>query len=70
MYPGSAPIDEIAGMKKLVISVLSKIIMIALTRSAGNASSPRIVAIKIPQTDSGIRISVMPRQRACNTVVT
>ena len=62
--------DEIAGMKKLVISVLSKIIMMALTNSAGNASKPRIVAIKIPHTDNGIRIRVMPRQRACNTVVT
>ena len=44
--------------------------MIALTSSAGNASRPRIVAMKMPHTDSGMRISVMPRQRACSTVVT
>ena len=31
--------DTIAGMKKLVPSVLSRVIMIALTSSAGNASS-------------------------------
>ncbi len=44
--------------------------MIAATSSAGNASRPRIVATKMPQTDSGIRIIVMPRQRAWSTVVT
>ena len=44
--------------------------MMALTSSAGNASRPRMVAMKMPQTDSGMRISVMPRQRACSTVVT
>ena len=59
-----------AGMKKLVMSVLSNIIMMALTSSAGNASRPRTVAMKMPQTDSGMRISVMPLQRACSTVVT
>ncbi len=57
-------------MKKLVINVLSSSIMIALTSSAGKASRPRIVAMKIPQTESGMRINVMPRQRACRTVVT
>ena len=34
--------------------------MIAATNSAGNASSAMIVAMKMPQTDSGMRISVMP----------
>ena len=57
-------------MKKLVMSVLSNNIMMALTSNAGNASRPRIVAMKMPQTDSGMRISVMPLQRACSTVVT
>ena len=44
--------------------------MIALTSNAGNASRPRIVAMKMPQIDNGMRIRVMPRQRACSTVVT
>ena len=57
-------------MKKLVPSERSSVIMIAATSSAGKASRPRIVAMKMPQTDSGMRISVMPRQRACSTVVT
>ena len=57
-------------MKKLVPSVPSSVIMIAETNSAGNASRPRIVAMKMPQTESGMRISVMPLQRACRTVVT
>ena len=60
----------IAGMKKLVPSRLSSPIMIALTSSAGKASSARIVAMKMPQTDNGMRISVMPRHRACSTVTT
>ena len=59
-----------AGMKKLVPSRLSRPIIMALTSRAGNASKPRIVAMKMPHTDSGMRISVMPRQRACSTVVT
>ncbi len=59
-----------AGMKKLVPIRPSSIIMIADTNRAGNASRPRIVAMKMPHTDSGMRISVMPRQRACSTVVT
>ena len=57
-------------MKKLVPSVWSSVIMIALTNSAGNASRPRIVAMKMPHTVSGRRIIVMPRVRACSTVVT
>ena len=57
-------------MKKLVPISRSSSIMIAATSSAGNASKPRIVATKMPQTDSGSRIIVMPRQRACSTVVT
>ncbi len=57
-------------MKKLVPSVRSSSIMIALTNSAGNASSARIVAMKIAQIVSGSRIMVMPRVRACSTVTT
>jgi hypothetical protein len=57
-------------MKKLVPTTLSSNSMMAPTSSAGNARRPRIVAQKMPHTDSGIRISVMPRQRACSTVVT
>ena len=57
-------------MKKLVPSTRSSVIMTPLTSSAGKASRPRTVAVKIPHTDNGMRISVMPRVRACNTVVT
>ena len=46
------------------------VIMMALTNSAGNASSARIVAMKMPQIVSGSRIIVMPRVRACSTVTT
>ena len=60
----------IAGMKKLVPRWLSSAIMMALTSSAGKARSARMVAMKMPQTDNGMRISVMPRQRACSTVTT
>ena len=59
-----------AGMKKLVPRVLSSSIITPLTKSAGNASSARMVATKMPHTDSGMRSSVMPSQRACSTVVT
>ncbi|MNM99985.1 hypothetical protein D3C81_1125680 [compost metagenome] len=64
------PIDTIAGMKKLVPRVLSSSIITADTNSAGNASSARMVAMKMPHTDSGMRSSVMPSVRACSTVVT
>ena len=57
-------------MKKLVPSAWSSVIMMALTNSAGNASSARIVAMKMPHTVSGSRISVIPRVRACSTVTT
>ena len=57
-------------MKKLVPSRLSRVIMMADTNKAGKASRPRTVAMKMPHTDSGMRIIVMPRQRACSTVVT
>ena len=57
-------------MKKLVPSRLSRVIMTAPTSKAGKASSPSTVAMKMPHTDSGMRINVMPRQRACSTVVT
>ena len=58
-----------AGMKKLVPIRLSSSIITALTNSAGNASRPSTVAAKMPQMDSGMRISVMPRVRACRMVV-
>ena len=57
-------------MKKLVPSVWSSVIMMALTNSAGNASSARMVAMKMPHTVSGRRIIVIPRVRACSTVTT
>ena len=57
-------------MKKLVPSVWSSSIMMALTNRAGNASSARMVAMKMPHTVSGRRIIVMPRVRACSTVTT
>ena len=59
-----------AGIKKLVPRVASSNIMIALTNRAGNASSASTVAIKMPHTVNGMRISVIPRVRACNTVTT
>jgi hypothetical protein len=64
------PIDTTAGTKKLVPSVLSSSIMMADTNSAGNASSARMVAMRMPHTESGMRSSVMPRVRACSVVVT
>ena len=60
----------IAGIKKLVPSNTSSAIMIALTKSAGKANSARMVATKMPHTVSGMRISVMPRVRACRMVTT
>ena len=57
-------------MKKLVPSRRSSSIMTAATNSAGKASSARMVAMKMPHTVSGMRISVMPRVRACSTVTT
>ena len=57
-------------MKKLVPSSLSNSIITAPTNSAGKASSAITVAMKIPHTVSGMRISVMPRARACSTVTT
>ena len=57
-------------MKKLVPSVRSSVIMMALTNKAGKASSARMVAMKMPHTVKGIRIIVIPRVRACNTVTT
>ena len=44
--------------------------MMALTNKAGKASSARTVAMKMPHTVKGKRISVIPRVRACNTVTT
>ena len=57
-------------MKKLVPSTLSRVIITAPTNKAGKASSARIVATKMPQIVSGMRISDMPRVRACSTVTT
>ncbi|MNW19480.1 hypothetical protein D3C71_2194900 [compost metagenome] len=62
--------DSSAGMKKLVLRVLSSSIITPLTNSAGNPTRARMEATKMPQTVSGMRISVMPSQRACSTVVT
>ena len=39
--------------------------MTALTSRAGKASRPSTVAMKMPQTDNGMRIRVMPLVRAC-----
>ncbi|MDT4884409.1 hypothetical protein FQZ97_1205450 [compost metagenome] len=57
-------------MKKLVPIVRSSSSITPLTNSAGKPSSASTVATKMPHTDSGMRSSVMPRQRACSTVVT
>ena len=57
-------------MKKLVPSRRSNSIMTEATNSAGKASSAITVAVKMPHTVSGMRISVMPRVRACSTVTT
>jgi hypothetical protein len=57
-------------MKKLVPSSRSSSIMTALTNSAGKASSAMTVAVKMPQTVSGMRISVMPACAPCSTVTT
>ena len=57
-------------MKKLVPRSLSNIIITQATNRAGKASNARIVATKMPHTESGMRISVMPRVRACSTVTT
>ena len=57
-------------MKKLVPSSRSSSIITEATNRAGKASSAITVAVKIPHTVSGIRISVMPRVRAWSTVTT
>lgn len=57
-------------MKKLVPSNRSKSIMTQATNSAGKASRAMTVAVTMPQTVSGMRISVMPRARPCRTVTT
>ncbi len=57
-------------MKKLVPSSRSNIIITQATKSAGKASIAMTVAVKMPHTVSGIRISVMPRVRPCSTVTT
>ena len=58
------------GMKKLVPSSRSNKVITAATNRAGKASSASTVATKMPHTVSGMRISVMPRVRACSTVTT
>ena len=57
-------------MKKEVPSRRSNSIITQATNSAGKARSAITVAVKMPQTVSGIRISVMPRVRPCSTVTT
>ena len=57
-------------MKKLVSRIRSKVIITAPTNKAGKASSAKTVAVKMPQIVNGMRISVIPRVRACNTVTT
>ena len=57
-------------MKNEVPSRRSKSIITQATNSAGKASSAITVAVKMPQTVSGMRISVMPRVRPCSTVTT
>ncbi|MNS95541.1 hypothetical protein D3C72_1298080 [compost metagenome] len=69
-WSSCCPMEIIAGMKKLVPSRRSNSIMMALTNSAGKASRARIEAMKMPQTESGMRNRVMPWVRACSTVVT
>ena len=44
--------------------------MIHATRRAGKANRARTVAVKMPHTVSGIRISVIPRVLAWRTVIT
>jgi general secretion pathway protein D len=48
----------------------NELIMTAPTSKAGKASNAITVAVKIPQTVRGRRISVIPRVRHCNTVTT
>ena len=69
-YDSCSPISISVGMKKLVPSSRSNNIITLATSSAGNASSAITEAVKMPQTDSGSRISVMPRARPCSTVTT
>ena len=57
-------------MKKLVPSTRSSSIITQPTNRAGKASSARTVAMKIPHTVNGRRISVIPRVRPCSTVTT
>ena len=57
-------------MKKLVPSSRSNSIITAPTNRAGKASSASTVAVKMPHTVRGRRMSVMPRARPCSTVTT
>jgi hypothetical protein len=57
-------------MKKLVPKRLSNKSITPPAKSAGNAKSAITDAIKIPQTDRGMRIKVIPLVRHCRTVVT
>ena len=50
--------------KKLVPIKASRIIMMQATNKAGKASRAMIAATKMPQTEQGIRIRVMPLARA------
>ena len=60
----------IVGIKKLVPSTLSKVIMIELTNRAGKANKANTVAVKIPQIVKGILIKVIPLVLACKIVIT
>ena len=66
---GNFLIPLMVGIKKLVPSTLSKLIINAPTKSAGKANIAKTVAVKIPQTVRGILINVIPLVRACKTVI-
>ncbi len=57
-------------MKKLVPSSRSNSSITQATNKAGKASSASTVAVKMAHTVRGMRISVMPRVRACSVVTT
>ena len=64
-----SPKETIAGMKKLVPSKLSSVIIKHPTNKAGNANIARTVAVKIPQIVKGNLIKVMPLALNCKTVM-
>ena len=68
-YSKTSPACKIVGIKKLVPSILSKLIINEPTSSAGKANIAKTVAVKMPQTVKGILINVIPLVRACKTVI-